>query len=216
MNHPEIKARTLDVLRLSRWAGFSYVIVFTAAFSIADLVGWHAWGGDVILSGLNWAAGYVLLVQMLKISGSMPHDRQRGAGSYILLSIWSGLLILVGLCALLLPGLVLLVRWLPSYSILLVEGRSVTGSLGEAWHRTRGSTDKLAFAALVCLIPLVVALGAYVLAEYTWPLGTTVAIIFANLAITVFVVAWTALGVAVFQLGREAVDESSAARNDPA
>ncbi|HXQ12939.1 MAG TPA: hypothetical protein VN805_18260 [Caulobacteraceae bacterium] len=104
-------------------------------------------------SGLNIASsvlsafyfGSVALIVYYELAGEAPIGAQAAfsaaAGRFGVLfgaNILSGLAVLGGLIALILPGLFLMTAWMPLTAVVVAEQFGVTASLGRAWRLTQG------------------------------------------------------------------------------
>jgi hypothetical protein len=89
----------------------------------------------------------------------------RAVGAYIGASILINIGVLLGLVLLIIPGVVLTLRWSIALPILLAEDQDASGSLSESWARTRGHALQILLAYLVPLAALVCAILAYATAD---------------------------------------------------
>ncbi|MFI4934755.1 MAG: hypothetical protein ACHP7N_09075 [Caulobacterales bacterium] len=89
----------------------------------------------------------------------------RRFGSLWGLGIISGIAVLVGLVLLIVPGIILLVGWMPANAVLMVEDKPAYASLQRAWSLTKGARWRLA-----ALLGLYVA-GAVLLVGTAFPFG---------------------------------------------
>ena len=117
----------------------------------------------------------------------------RGALTYIGISILSGLAIILGVVALIVPGLILSARWSPVYGYALGEGQGVTDAMSESWEATRGHTLPILLALLVPIAFTICGLGLMVMSgedidRMSWSTA---------IAINGFVYLGSALGIAV-------------------
>lgn len=197
-----VMATLCRVIAGSAGPGLVFLALVAGVGTLFDVKGWTDSGGLVLVTGFNWAAGYVLLVVMLRRADLFDHGQLRGAGSYFVCCIVAELGVLLGLIALLVPGIVLIVRWMPAYAILLAEGESIFGSLAEAWQRTRGHFVPLGLAGLVCTVPIFAAVLFYAAAELAPAAWITGALAFANLSFAGALLTWTGLTVAAHDLVR--------------
>lgn len=162
-----------------------------------DQPGWIFLGSVATL-----AAGYLLLRVLLMRAGLM-RDGSNGFGSYFVMGVAVGLATLAGLLLLVVPAIILMVRWFPSYGILMAEGGGVGESLGKSWDMTRGR-----FGPLLILMLLLYAIAIPVFAIYAIPeLGVGIpanaAILIANLLMAIFSTGLTVAGVGVYGALRE-------------
>lgn len=151
--------------RLGRaaWAeGALYLVALTAAGAAIDQMS-DIGSGNLAFSLLSFVLGYVLTVSVLRGGGLRPEGEKGGFGSYFGLSLLSGLGIVLGSLLLVIPGLVLFVRWSPAYGYLLAEGVGMTDSLSKAWNQTGAHFWPLALALLPPVAINLGALAVYVL-----------------------------------------------------
>ncbi len=118
--------------------------------------------GDSILSGLyqlgvvilSVVASYFLLTKLLETRGRLGQGDTR-IWAYIGMSILSFIGFALGLVLLIIPGIMLMVRWSASSGFLLGGRKGVTESLGASWDATSGHGWTIFLAGLVMLIALV-------------------------------------------------------------
>jgi hypothetical protein len=107
-------------------------------------------------------AEYVLTRQALARRGLILRMTGGGAG-IVGLSFLTGLGIAAGCVLLIVPGVILALRWSASIPILLAEDVRVTESMGESWARTKGNMLPILIAYLPGVLVLVpfIALGVF-------------------------------------------------------
>ena len=97
-----------------------FIVAMAGLGSLLDISGQaDGSGGTFGLNAAGLVAGFFLSLAMLGRSGLMSEDGRPRFGAYFGLSILSGLGILMGFILLLVPGLLLLIRWLPAFGFLL-------------------------------------------------------------------------------------------------
>lgn len=185
----------------STWVGAAGFVAGMGALGAAtDLMGSEA-GSGTTYTIVGVLAGYHLLFAMLSNTGQRPVvERGKRFGAYFGLSLLAGLAILLGLVALIIPGIVLLVRWLPAYSILLCENTTVTDALSESWTRTRDSFWALLSVCLMMVIAFIAAVTIYSAHDISPEISEELAITVGNLCFALYTVIWTAVGAAVYRL----------------
>lgn len=123
---------------------------------------------------MNLAATAVTLIAQYRLTraslyrmlGAPPDGG--GMGAFILLGIVAGLGVLLGLVLLVVPGIVLAVRWSISTPILLAGRQGVTEALARSWRATEGHFWPVLFALLVAWGPgLVLSAGGALILEAT-------------------------------------------------
>ncbi|MDP5280903.1 glycerophosphoryl diester phosphodiesterase membrane domain-containing protein [Sphingomonas sp. DG1-23] len=110
------------------------------------------------------AAQFVVTLKALERLGLV--QRPAGAvGAYIGVSILTNIGIILGTLLLVIPGIVLAIRWSIAAPILLAEERGAAESLSESWARTKGHAFPILIAYLVPLGPLLGSFAAYALGD---------------------------------------------------
>ena len=118
---------------------------------------------DLIISVLSLGLQTWLTVVLLKAHGQ--RNGSRGVGTVFFISLLSGLGILIGLALLIVPGIILLVRWSMSVPYALAEDVSATDAMSASFEETRGAFWPLLGILLVCYAPLALAIGSSLLLE---------------------------------------------------
>jgi len=166
--------KTLGVLEVSAMPAAIFVLVLTAAslpityVSVISKAPLTAAGGQLLQTVVGIVCSYFLLVVMVRRTGLQSRTGEDVFLPYIGLSILSALAVMLGVLALILPGLFLMVRWSIAQPVLLARGGGVMASLGESWERTRGNEFPIFVAALALLVPaLAVIIAVSVFFEET-------------------------------------------------
>jgi hypothetical protein len=193
----EILRETTVVLSSSAGAAAIYVVVLGAIGSAIDLYGAST---NIVSTVTTVVGGFLLLRAMLLKSGLLEPGPAARFGAYFGLSLLSGLGILLGFIVLVVPGIVLIVRWLPAYAILLSEDTRVTEALSQSWDRTRSQFWPVLAAVLLVLVLGLVAAVIYAASDITSAVPLKAAMIAGNLALSLISAVFTALGVAVYRL----------------
>lgn len=103
-------------------------------------------------------AGYLLLAKYLEAQGRLSIGGNRIL-AYAGMTIVSVLGIVFAALLLVIPGLIVLVRWSASSGFLIGKGQGVIESLGASWDATRGYSWQIFFAGLVMAIGFGVVSG---------------------------------------------------------
>lgn len=201
----QIMDESTRLVRAAWLAALAYVVVLTGVGIFADQMS-DLSASNFIFSVVSFVMGFVLTVQLLREGGLVPRGLAGGFGGYFGMSLLSGLGIALGIVLVIIPGLVLFVRWSSAYGYMLGEGDGVTEALGRAWEATGAHFWPLALAMLV---PVAVNIGAAVSlilgsnedGSISVPLS-----VLANGTISVAHVAITVVGVATFALLRDRGD----------
>ena len=151
--------RTLDLLT-AQWEFLAaYILGMGALGVVLDLVGIE---NTTVYNIASMVALYFLMRRMLTGAGVHLTSENR-FWPYIGVAILSAFGIFAGVLLLIVPGLVLFVRWLPAYGVLLAENTGVTAALGISWQRTRPAFWPLLAVALMYIVSLVVVIGGFAL-----------------------------------------------------
>ena len=166
--------------------------VMVAAASLVD-VSSSGPGTEFGLNAINIMASFALTMAVVTRGVEGGRKGNRGALTYIGISILSGLAIILGVVALIVPGLILSARWSPVYGYALGEGQGVTDAMSESWEATRGHTLPILLALLVPIAFTICGLGLMVMSgedidRMSWSTA---------IAINGFVYLGSALGIAV-------------------
>ena len=174
-----ILSQTADVVGASSRAVLLYVLVLGLFSGIGGLFGlvsldenfifarWNAGGFETEVTGLFGAlfgfatlilfvvASYLLLTQMM---GAIGRPMRAGPRfwSFVGMSILALLGTMVGFVFLIIPGIILLVRWSAANGYVLSGDRSITGSLGASWEATDGHGLSIFGAGLLLWIALAI------------------------------------------------------------
>ncbi|HEX8194426.1 MAG TPA: hypothetical protein VF552_16170 [Allosphingosinicella sp.] len=158
----ELLLRTLGLLRAAAPRAAVTIVVLSAAGAAIDSNVLGEDGGDalsLILTIGTVGFQFWLTRAALGDIGSAGRDSGR-FGAFFLLGIVSTIAILAGFVLLVLPGILLLVRWWPAGAILLGDDATLFGSLKESWRETDGHFWTIFPLLLMLWVPAVLAAGA--------------------------------------------------------
>ncbi len=147
-----------------------------AGFAITPGMGLAEAAFQILIAVVSVIASYLLLAHFLDRRGLLTDSSTRiwafvGMGILWLLGLIIGFLLLV------VPGIILLVRWSASTGYLIGARKGVVESLSASWNATRGSSWPIFFAGLVVTIGLAIVVGALVGALFfASPLSVTAAV----------------------------------------
>lgn len=191
-----------EMKRLARNAPVEVAIVIAGmtAMGIATDFSSNTGGMAFGLSILNLAAGYWLTIRLMEKGGLLPGGKDRGFGSYFGLGLLSGLGIMIGLLLLVIPGVILLVRWLPAYGFMYGERLSATQALERSWQATRPHFPALLVAALLPIAFYVISIAVYEFPQYLPDMPFLARSVAGNLAAFLNLVLWSLLGLASYSL----------------
>ena len=153
---------------------------------------------QIVIAVVTLVGSYLVLRDLLAKRGRL-HDKRMRFWGYLGMSILALLGLMLGLILLIVPGLIVLVRWSAANGFLLGEGEGITDALGKSWEATRGHGWAIFFVGVVITIGLSIVGGAIAAAA----LSTNFDI--AIFAVSAFVDAFSnalllALSIAVFHL----------------
>ena len=144
--------------------------------------------------------GYAVTVSLLKTTGAPSTlEAKPRIGAYIGLSLLEGLGILLGLIALVLPGLFLAARWILAAPMLIAEGIGVTAALGKSWRATARAWPLLLVAQLLLFVLPAAAVGVMFLTGVDDAVAMVPSIV-VNALLSIWSISSTVLSVAVYRL----------------
>lgn len=114
---------------------------------------------NLLITGATLALQFALTRRLLRRMGYAMPGKPRG-GAFIGLSIIAGLALIAGLLLLVVPGIILLVRWSLGTPILISSEESITNTLRHSWHHTDGHFWAIFISLLVIYVPFVAMFGA--------------------------------------------------------
>ena len=193
-----LKSEQIRIAALGWPILLAYVIATSALYGYLDVYSMYDSGLYVLANLINWALGYLLLVSLMQRAGYFQAGKGSGVGTYFVLGILLVPAVLLGVVLLVIPGLYLLLRWLPAYADALVNGGSAMSALRRSWRSTKGSTLPLARAALAPIACFVISLGIVLMSELE-PTGLRNAmVVSADIAVAIGIAWFTTLGIATF------------------
>ena len=107
---------------------------------------------------VNVVAGYWLLTQYLAARGRLLEGSSR-FWPYVGMSILSTIGIVFGFILLIVPGIILTIRWSAASGFLVGQREGVTDALGASWRATKGHSWPIFFAAILMFLAVAVAGG---------------------------------------------------------
>jgi hypothetical protein len=112
---------------------------------------------DFLNTNVSLVAGYHLLRAILLAAGLAEAGSMAGFGSYFGMSFLGGLGIIAGVLLLIVPGVILAVRWSVAGPYLLCERSGVSDALGQSFGRTKGSGWTIFGVGLLGALPILAA-----------------------------------------------------------
>jgi hypothetical protein len=189
----------LRVVRAGALYAIGYVVLLTLGYAYIDF--YHS-GDDALYalgSLLGWAVGYVLLLGLMQSAGLISKGTVSGVLIYFLLGITTGLPIILGFFLLIVPGVYLMLRWLPVFAVAIAREPRPIRAMSESWHATSPHIWPLAISLLGPFLMVAVATITLVAVPLS---GTETFALFllSNLALSLGTAWFTLLGVASFSL----------------
>ncbi len=163
-----LSSEQLRLLNASRLSILGYIILVTGAYWCLDMYAWESDRIYVLLGFLVWGLGYFLFLSIMQRGGYLVDGKATGIGTYFALSVAIGVPVAFGLIVLVVPGLYLLMRWLPAYSRALVTFDGVGNSMRWSWAQTEKMTKVLALATIGPVVCFGVSLGLGYAYEYLY------------------------------------------------
>lgn len=153
---------------------------------------------ELIVTVASFVASYLLLAEFLAARGRLK-DRSTRIWAYVGMTILTVLGLIVGFVLLIIPGLILLVRWSAASGFLIGEREGIVDSLSASWDSTSGKGWSIFGAGLVLLVGLALfAASLQGVATATGEFAVTTAL--SALLETFGTAMFLAFGVAVFVL----------------
>ncbi|MBO9519262.1 MAG: glycerophosphoryl diester phosphodiesterase membrane domain-containing protein [Porphyrobacter sp.] len=147
-------------------------------------------------------SAYLLFDILLRRTGLISRTEGDVFLPYVGLSILYTLGVTAGMILIIIPGLVIMARWIIAQPLLIARGDGIKQALGESWERTRGSEFTILGALFALLLPLIaVIIACTIMFDPADPVG----IVVGQLATSATSVVSLAMGVAIYGLiiGRE-------------
>lgn len=113
---------------------------------------------DLVIAIGTIVGAYWLIKVFLRGRNLVVNDQNR-FWHYLAMSILAGLATMVGLLLLLIPGIILIVRWSAASGYLVSGREGVTESLQASWAATRGNAMSIFLAGLVVIVVMSIAIG---------------------------------------------------------
>ena len=145
---PGIFEEQAHIAKQSLLALGGYVVLATAIYSIVDIFFYDSDGLYFVSSIVVWGLGYMLLVVLMQATAAEGERHEGGLGGYFVLGLLAGIAILVGVLCLIVPGIYLMMRWLPAYARLYDANDGVTQAIGWSWEATEPHQKELALALI--------------------------------------------------------------------
>lgn len=190
-----------------RWVLLAYLVGFTIISTTADYADAFSDDGSnrfLLLNIATIAAEYFLFLFLMRSTGMLASPLKRGFGTYFLQLLVKQLAIIFGVLLLLIPGLIMAIRWLPSYAYVVGQGLSAIPAMDRSWTVTKPHFWGLATVAVFPIIGYVLGIGVYLIPEfypelYDEQMFVWVSLVANGLLCTASAV-WILLGVAFYSI----------------
>ena len=175
-----------------------YMVLDSAPITYLDIYYYdqdvaYAWAGF-----LSWGMGYFLLLLVMQQGGLFSKGKISGIGTYFALGLATGILVVLALVVLIIPGLYLLMRWLPVYARALTSFDEIGNTMRWSWDATERFQKPLGIAMIGPVLCYAISAGSLYLYDGSSWTAYIISSIAANLAISLARAWLTVLGVAAF------------------
>jgi hypothetical protein len=185
-----------------------YILFTSVPFIVLDLYFWDENAIYGVFGILNWGLGFFLLISIMDRAGLFTTGLESGIVLYFLVGFLTGIGTLLGLLALVLPGIYLFVRWFLAYPRALTTTEAVSDSIVWSWHKTGPIKGPLALVMLgPCLLGAGIFFGVPYLGVPEFPGMYELLLIGINLTWSVAMAWLTIVEVAAFSLVLEQSEE---------
>lgn len=198
----QIMDESMRLARAAMMAVIAYIGGLTVVGVIVDQMTDFA-AGNLLFAVTSLALGFYLTMQLLQTGGLAPDGLRAKFGGYFGTSLLSGLAMIAGLLLLVIPGVVLFVRWSPVYGYVMAEGLGVSAGLRKAWDTTAPHFWPLLLAFMPPVALNLAAGGAYIFGTEETGLVPLPFAIIANGAMAIAGAGITVIGIAAYALGRD-------------
>ena len=113
---------------------------------------------DLLASLVSLVLGYMLVKQYLARQGLLRVEGNR-FWLYLGMIILTMIGLVIGFLLLIVPGVILMVRWSASTGYLLGKGDGVVDSLSASWRATKGHGWSIFLAGLLLIVAVFIVLG---------------------------------------------------------
>jgi len=196
-----ILARTDDLVRGNAVAAAIAIIALATLDTLLDASPRQSFAVSGIVS---FVAQYGLTVAALQKLGLMS-DGERGSRMPAMFGLLfvTGLATFLGIVLLIVPGVILVVRWSIAVPILLAERATIREAMRQSWERTAGRFWPIFGVIAIYFGVLIAASAVAVLVFAGNPVGTFVM----NLLINIVAVGMWYAAIAIYQRARPATGE---------
>jgi hypothetical protein len=149
-----ILGETVSLIRRAPWRATVALVVTTASAVGVDLIAGSGAGGatelNLIVTVANLVMQFWLTAALLQDLG-LRTSSGGGFGAMFVVGLLTSLGIIAGMVLLIVPGIVLAVRWSASIPYALADGYDgVSDAIGRSWRGTQGHAWSIFMALLLC------------------------------------------------------------------
>lgn len=198
----DLFARVVQIAIRGRMAIVVYFAALVTCGTAIDYYFGESRGYLLLANILSVIAGYLLMRALMDSERLAGGDA--GFSSYFGLTIIVGIGTVVGFLFLIIPGVILAIRWMPAYALLLSGDEPATGAPGASWDLTKGQFWPLLAALLLGLAPLLaISIGIGMFEGFAEPEildGSSYVVLLAltNVVVAAFTFYTSALGIATY------------------
>lgn len=157
----ELFAESAEVFREHRAMALGMALAMGVGFFALDQV--SETGGSFVATLVGVVVQYLFLQKVL---GAHDAGEKPRYGSMFGANLLSGLGIVIGLIALVVPGLFLAARWTLSPAFIVADGSKATESLSQSWRATAECWVPIMLGYLIFYVPFIaLILGAEIAAD---------------------------------------------------
>lgn len=194
----------LEMLRLARMLPVPltlYILCTTAAYAFHE---WH-YGDDFTMVGtlimlVDGYLVYVLIFLLMAEAGLFAQGKRGGFLAYLVFTVLGGLAIIFGFLLLIVPGLVLMARWMPGVCDVLVRNDGAVQAMKQSWEATGRATGALMLHAAGAFLLGVASGAVWAMPASLWGSAPLAFAILANLLAVLASVWLILLAVASYRL----------------
>ena len=179
-----------------------YLLLTTAPHTYLDFYHWDVYGAYPWIGFFEWALTYLLLLVVMKTGGYFAEGKTSGIGTYFVLGLVTGIAIILAAIVFILPGLYLLMRWLPVFARVLTAEERIGQAMRWSWDATEHFQKPLSLALLGPALCYAISLAAALSYDENL-LAYQLAMAIMNFALNLGSVWLTILGVAALGMLRE-------------
>ncbi len=158
-----------EAIRLLRAAWPEALAYFAVTVTVWSLIDLQVLGDGLMVPAMivDLVLAYLLTMGLLTNGGLAPGGLKGNFGGYFPVWLISGFAILFGFILLIIPGIILLVRWLPLYGFVLADGEMSMEALSKSWEATTAKFWPLLLAVLAPMALLAIPFFTLLYSEFS-------------------------------------------------